>query len=103
MVASEICDLTNNFIGINFNVLWVTRYKNKYSRRSKVYYMVCVTWNNRSPATCFFFTQLRMPFCFESSTSFYGATTLYTMKTWAFGGLWWLGEGNYHSKDIKIF
>ena len=40
--------------------------------------------------------------CFESTTSFSGAITLYTMKTSALGGVWGLGEGNYHSKISKL-
>ena len=41
--------------------------------------------------------------CFEWTTSFSGAITVYTMKTWALGGVWGLGEGNYHIKNMKNF
>ena len=41
--------------------------------------------------------------CFESSTSFCEAITLYTMKTWALGGVWGFGEGDLHGKNIKNF
>ena len=41
--------------------------------------------------------------CFDYSTSFFEAITVYTIKTWALGGVWGLGEGNYHMKNMKNF